>query len=350
MFTLYPIYIDIFEQMTSNSRVLPEVTSVKTVYEVTNVLESINLSEKMDSSILCRDNDKIRDRKVAMTRRFGNINVLDTRGQKVCNKVLNTSNPEKSLNLNPRSEGTRVPQEWVVIINQNGIIEIKDTPNPTYQCIVGMTHLMDNLKNNNWHSQVVRGDAQVLSRQTVLQLVTITYQNIRSHVVYNATVDIVNIEVSAMKHARSEGTQDPSWQSSHLIFAISEGTQKPQEQPSNLLARTGITRLLDTHCPEAQTKIKVTKSLQNVGFEGTHYPGRRPLDLQAHIEIISAPLMLITEQVSESRMDDPNQGTIEEHITFGQPSKRLNDKNNECLKRYLNAILVNYWSKNPLSL
>ena len=47
-FTLYSIYIDIFGQMTSNSNVLPEVTSVNIAQEVTNVFEQINSSEKID--------------------------------------------------------------------------------------------------------------------------------------------------------------------------------------------------------------------------------------------------------------------------------------------------------------
>ena len=53
-------------------------------------------------------------------------------------------------------------------------------------------------------------------------------------------------------------------------------------------------------------------------------------------------------QVSESRMSDSYKGTIEEHITLGQPPKRLHDKNNEGLKRYLNEIIVG-WNKIPLS-
>ena len=53
-------------------------------------------------------------------------------------------------------------------------------------------------------------------------------------------------------------------------------------------------------------------------------------------------------QVSESRMSDPYQGTIEEYITLGQQPKRLHDKNNEGLKRYLNEIIVG-WNKIPLS-
>ena len=248
--------------MTSNSRVLPEVTSVKTVYEVTNVLESINSSEKMDSSMLCQDNDRIRDRKIPTTRRLGSIRIQDIRGH----EVLNLSDFEKSLNRNPRCEGTHVPQQWVVIINPNRIVKRKDTLNPAYQCMIGMTHLMDNLKDNIWHSQVVRKDAQVLSRKTVMRLGVITSQNIRRHTAWDITICIDNIEVSVMKHAETEGTQNSSWQPSHITFARSEDTHKPLQRPSNLLARTGNTGLLDTHCPEARTKNKVIKSLQNVGI------------------------------------------------------------------------------------
>ena len=161
--------------------------------------------------------------------------------------------------------------------------------------MIGMTHVMDNLKDNIWHSQVVRKDAQVLSRQTVMRLGVITSQNIRRHTAWDITICIDNIEVSVMKHAETEGTQNSSWQPSHITFARSEDTHKPLQRPSNLLARTGNTGLLDTHCPEARTKNKVIKSLQNVGIEGTRYPRRRQLNLQAHIENISVPLTLKTE-------------------------------------------------------
>jgi len=260
-----------------------------------DILEQISSLEKMDSSMLCQDNDRIRDKKIPTTRRFGSTRIQDIRGHEVCNKVLNLSNFEKSLNPNPRCEGTHVPQQWVVIINPNRIVKRKDTLNPAYQCMIGMTHLMDNLKDNIWHSQVVRKDAQVLSRKTVMRLGVITSQNIRRHTAWDITICIDNIEVSVMKHAETEGTQNSSWQPSHITFARSEDTHKPLQRPSNLLARTGNTGLLDTHCPEARTKNKVIKSLQNVGIEGTQYPRGRQLNLQAHIENISVPLMLKTE-------------------------------------------------------